>query len=88
MVINVRTIKEVKEGIGLACQQQRKANGLSRDELAEALDVSSTTIQNIENGKNTTLDNILKIANHFGLLTTIYNALQGFEETDNTPSLY
>ena len=88
MVIYIRTIKEVKDRIGMVCQQHRKANDLSRNELAEALGVSSTTIQNIENGKNATLDNILKIANHFGLLTTIYNALDEFEATEDTTSLY
>lgn len=88
MVINIRTIKEVKERIGLVCQQHRKANNLSRDELADALHISATTIQNIENGKNATLDNVLKIANHFGLLTTIYNTLDEFEDTDNNLSLY
>ena len=88
MVIDIRTIKEVKERIGLVCQQHRKANDLSRDELAKALDVSPTTIQNIEHGKNATLDNVLKIANHFGLLTAIYNALDQLTATDDTISLY
>ena len=88
MVINIHTIKEVKDKIGSICQQRRKAHDLSRDELAEALGVSATTIQNIENGKNATLDNILKIANHFGLLSNIYDSLDGFFETENNPSLY
>jgi len=88
MVINIRTIKEVKDKIGSTCQQNRKLNDLSRDELAEALGVSATTIQNIENGKNANLDNILKIANHFGLLANIYDSLDGFAEADNNPSLY
>ena len=88
MVIYIHTIKEVKEQIGLVCQQHRKTNDLSRNELAKALGVSPTTIQNIENGKNATLDNVLKIANHFGLLTTIYNAIGQFEQTDDTTSLY
>lgn len=88
MVINIRTIKEVKERIGVICRQHRKANDLSRDELASALSISATTIQNIENGKNATLDNILKIANHFGLLTSIYNSLDDFMETDDNLSLY
>ena len=88
MVINIHTIKEVKDKIGLVCRQQRNAHHLSRDELAEALDISSTTVQNIENGKNATLDNILKIANHFGFLTNIYDALDDFEKADDNPSLY
>ena len=88
MVISIRSIKEVKDKIGLVCRQQRKANNLSRIELAEALDVSATTIQNIENGKNSTLDNILKIANHFGLLSSIYDSLNTFEHDETYESLY
>lgn len=88
MVINIHTIKEIKDKIGSVCQQQRKAHDLSRDELAVALDISATTIQNIENGKNATLDNILKIANHFGLLSNIHDSLDGFSETEDNPSLY
>ena len=88
MVISIRSIKEVKDKIGLVCRQQRKANNLSRHELAEVLDVSATTIQNIENGKNSTLDNILKIANHFGLLSSIYDSLNTFEHDGTYESLY
>lgn len=88
MVITIHTIKEVKERIGLVCQQHRKANDLSREDLAKALNISATTIQNIENGKNATLDNILKIANHFGLLTSIYNTIDDSIETENNGSLY
>ena len=88
MVINIRTIKEVKNKIGLVCQRHRKINDLSRDELAEALDISATTIQNIENGKNANLDNILKIANHFNVLSNIYDSIDDFSEADNNPSLY
>ena len=71
-MLEVTTIKDVKVKIGETCKVLRKSNGLSRDELAEVLDVSSTTIQNIENGKNATLDNVLKVANHFGLLQSIF----------------
>jgi len=88
MAINIYSIKEVKDKIGLVCKQQRKANGLSRSELAEALDVSATTIQNIESGKNSTLDNILKIANHFGLLNSIYDSLNTLEHDETYESLY
>jgi len=70
-MLEITTIKDVKIKIGEACKSLRKSNRLSRDELAEMLDVSSTTIQNIENGKNATLDNVLKVANYFGLLASI-----------------
>jgi len=70
-MINITTIKDVKIKIGKACKSLRKSNNLSREELAEVLEISRATIQNIENGKNATLDNILKVANHFGLLQPI-----------------
>ncbi|GAL65838.1 hypothetical protein JCM19301_3523 [Jejuia pallidilutea] len=70
------------------CKALRKSNGLSRDELAEVLDVSSTTIQNIENGKNATLDTVLKVANHFGLLQSLANQIDKVIVDQNDISLY
>lgn len=87
-MLNVTTIKDVKVKIGEACKALRKSNGLSRDELAEVLDVSSTTIQNIENGKNATLNNILKVANHFGLLASINKEVDKITANQNDISLY
>lgn len=87
-MLEVTTIKDVKVKIGEACKALRKSNELSRDELAEVLDVSSTTIQNIENGKNATLDNVLKVANHFGLLQSIINEIDKAIIDQNDISLY
>ncbi len=87
-MLEITTIKDVKLKIGEACKALRKSNELSRDELAEVLDVSSTTIQNIENGKNATLDTILKVANHFGLLESIANQIDKFSVDQNNISLY
>ena len=82
------TIKSVKLKIGAFCKNKRKEYGLSRDELAKELDISRTTIQNIENGKNATLDNLLKVANHFNVLETIFRAIDTLDQTDNNISLY
>lgn len=87
-MIEVTTIKDVKVKIGEGFKTLRKSNDLSRDELAEVLDVSSTTIQNIENGKNATLDNILKVANHFGLLQSIVKEIDKTIIDQNDISLY
>ncbi|WPY97803.1 helix-turn-helix transcriptional regulator [Christiangramia sp. OXR-203] len=87
-MLSVTTIKDVKLKIGEACKALRKSNGLSRDELAEVLDVSSTTIQNIEKGKNATLDNVLKVANHFGLLQSIAKEIDKNIVDQNDISLY
>lgn len=87
-MLDVTTIKNVKVKIGEGCKSLRKSNGLSRDELAEVLDVSSTTIQNIENGKNATLDNVLKVANHFGFLHSIMTEIDKDIANQNDISLY
>lgn len=87
-MLEIITIKDVKVKIGEACKTLRKSKGLSRDELAEVLDVSSTTIQNIENGKNATLDNILKVANHYGLLQSISKSVHRVIDEQNKISLY
>ena len=87
-MLEITTIKDIKVKIGETCKLLRKSNNLSREDLAEVLDVSSTTIQNIENGKNATLDNILKVANHFGLLQSINKELDKTITNQNDISLY
>lgn len=87
-MLKITTIKDVKVKIGESCKLMRKSHDLSREDLAEMLDVSSTTIQNIENGKNATLDNILKVANHFGLLQSITKELDRTITNQNDISLY
>lgn len=87
-MLDIVTIKDIKVKIGEACKALRKSNNLSREDLAEALEVSSTTIQNIENGKNATLDNVLKVANHFGLLQSISKELDSTITNQNDISLY
>ncbi len=87
-MLEVITIKDVKVKIGEVCKALRKSNELSRDELAEVLDISSTTIQNIENGKNATLNNVLKVANHFGLLQSIAKQIDKVSVDQNDISLY
>lgn len=82
------TIKDIKLKIGEVCKLNRKSSNLSREELAKSLAISSTTIQNIENGKNATLDNVLKVANHFGLLQDIAEGIDKVIEDQNNISLY
>lgn len=83
------TIKEVKIQIGQLCKAKRKEFNLTREQLADALQMSRATIQNIESGKNATLDNLLKIANHFHLLETIFVGVQSLHNSSSDPlSLY
>lgn len=87
-MINIVSIKDIKVTIGNTCKAYRKAHDLTREELAEVLDISRATIQNIENGKNATLDNVLKIANHFGLLAPILKSINQATNDQNNISLY
>lgn len=87
-MINAVTIKEVKLKLGGLCRQKRQAYGLSQEDLAKALGLSRFTIQKFENGKNATIDTVLKIAGHFDLLERFYQALEKLEETNNRTSLY
>lgn len=59
------TIKEVKTHIGQWCRQLRKAQKLSKQELAAELGISRFTIAKLENGENPTLDTLLKVLQYF-----------------------
>lgn len=87
-MLKVVTIKDVKVKLGEICKQHRKIHRLSREDLATALDLSKTTIQNFENGKNSTLDTTLKIANHFDLLDNFYQSLKAVEISKSIKSMY
>ncbi len=87
-MIDKITIKEVKIKIGALCKNKRKEYKLTREQLADELSLSRTTVQNIENGKNATLDNLLKIANHFNLLEVMYSAIVELDTTNDNISLY
>ena len=87
-MIDAITIKDVKLQLGELCKQKRQSYEMSQEDLAEALDLSRYTIQKFENGKNATLDTVLKIANHFDLLESLYKSLKDVEDTNNLNSLY
>ncbi|MCF7567775.1 helix-turn-helix transcriptional regulator [Sabulilitoribacter arenilitoris] len=87
-MIDAVTIKDVKLQLGELCKQKRQSYEMSQEDLAEALDISRYTIQKFENGKNATLDTVLKIANHFDLLNNLYQALKDIEKSNDINSLY
>ena len=82
------TIKDVKLQLGALCKQKRQSYEMSQEDLAEALGISRYTIQKFENGKNATLDTVLKIANHFDLLNNLYQALKDIENANDINSMY
>lgn len=87
-MIDAVTIWEVKVQLGELCKQQRQRYKISQEGLAQELGLSRYTIQKFENGKNATLDTVLKIANHFNLLKKLYQALKDMENTNDINSLY
>ena len=87
-MIDAVTISQVKSQLGELCKQQRQNYKMSQEDLAEELSLSRYTIQKFENGKNATLDTVLKIANHFDLLDKLFQALKELENTNDINSLY
>ncbi len=87
-MLDVVTIKEVKVKLGALCKQERQRYGMSQEDLATALGLSRFTIQKFENGKNATIDTVLKIANHFEWLDPFYRALKDLEASKDIKSLY
>ena len=83
------TIKDIKVQIGNYVRLRRKQTGLTQDELGNLLGLSRITIQNLESGKNFTMDTLLKILQHFGLLAELSSQLQpAILDLDGPTSLY
>ncbi len=82
-------IKDVKRELGVLVKALRKQRGLSQLQLAKSLDVSRTTIQNLELGKNFTVDTILKVMKEMDLLTQLNSEiLQAKSHVVNSKSMY
>lgn len=82
-------IKDIKLEIGLLIKSYRKKDKISQIELAEKLDLSRITIQNLESGKNFTIDTLLKVLQYFELLSALNTLLkEKKKESENLKSLY
>jgi transcriptional regulator with XRE-family HTH domain len=89
MLFNEIKIKDVKIKSGQLVKTLRKNAKLSQEELAELLNLSRLTIQNLESGKNFTIDSFLKVMRHFELLDVIYKLLEDkIYEQENLISFY
>lgn len=82
------TINQVKTQVGELCKVLRNQAGLTQAELAELLGLSRLTIQNMEAGKNPTLDTVLKVLQHFDQLALIHNFFKEQTSLHQQPSLY
>jgi transcriptional regulator with XRE-family HTH domain len=89
MLFNEIKIKDVKIKSGQLVKTLRKNAKLSQEELAEQLSMSRLTIQNLESGKNFTIDSFLKVMQHFELLDLVYKLLEDkIDEQENLISFY
>jgi len=82
-------IKDVKNEIGLLVKAMRKQRGISQVQLAKSLGVSRTTIQNLELGKNFTVDTFLKVFKELDLLEQLQSEItQAKKHVVNSKSMY
>ncbi len=82
-------IKDVKSEIGLLVKSYRKGEKLSMQELADKLELSRITIQNLESGKNFTIDTLLKALQYFDKLSDFNDFVKGKRsENEDVESLY
>ncbi len=82
-------IKEIKLSIGQLTKTLRKREGITQEALADLLGMSRITVQNLESGKNFTIDTLLKVIQHFDLLHEINKLLkEKQDELDDIDSLY
>ena len=82
-------IKDVKGELGLLVKALRKQRSLSQIQLAQSLSVSRTTIQNLELGKNFTVDTILKVMKEMDLLSQLNTEItRAKSQVLNSKSMY
>ena len=89
MIFDIVKIQDVKVNIGKLVRTHRKQNKLSQKELGRLLNCSRITIQNVESGKNFTIDTLFKILQHFELLTPLNDEITRYmNDNVNIESLY
>lgn len=67
----------------------RKAERLTKQELAEELELSRFTIANLENGENPTLDTLLKVLQYFDEMKSLNQFVENkMENLSNNQSMY
>lgn len=81
-------IKDVKIEMGALVKGLRKQNKLTQEELAKALNLSRITIQNLESGKNFTIDTFLKAVKHFDMLSDFNDYVLNMKENTNDSESY
>ena len=88
MLFEILKIKDVKTDLGKLTKVLRKKQKLSQDELADLLNMSRITIQNLESGKNITSDTLLKVFQQFDVLEKFNHFVQEEIKNNSYKSLY
>ena len=89
MLFNTLNIQDIKLQLGKLIKTMRKREGLSQKELADLLSLSRITIQNLESGKNFTIDTLLIALRHFDQLSNLNNFVaEQINQAKETGSLY
>ncbi len=89
MLFKPLKIKDCKIEIGQWIKVLRKQAKLSQQELADTLNVSRITIQNVEAGKNFTIDTLLKLLMHFDKMAEFNQyVVSRRKEQEDLKSLY
>jgi len=82
-------IKDVKREIGDSIKVLRKHKSLTQMDLAQTLEMSTKTIQNLELGKNFTIDTLLKVLKELDVLEEMHRQVTATKNTlQEAKSLY
>lgn len=82
------TVRDIKIRLGSLVKTLRDREGLTQEQLAEKLGLSRLTIQNLEAGKNPTMDTLLKAMQYFDLLPGFDRYIESESDRNNGQSLY
>lgn len=82
------TIRDIKVRLGTLVKTLRDREELTQEQLAEKLGLSRLTIQNLEAGKNPTMDTLLKAMQYFDLLPGFDRYIESESNRNNSQSLY
>ena len=82
------TVKAVKDRVGDLIRQLRNRDNMTQEELADRVGMSRITIQNLEAGKNPTMDTVLKVLQYFDLLQGFDNYIESEIQNNSHESLY
>ncbi len=82
-------IKDTKQEIGRYIKTLRKKQNITQAQLAETLDISRTTLQNLETGGNFTVDTLLKVLKELTQLESLHHKIvEAREQIGQIQSLY